>query len=180
MASQLDEALCSRNDEDEEWSIDTSSEAVKARTEAIEKGLGEGFNKLSVDDITALPENERLQSFHSWLVANKDKTSKEIAGEVERLLVHDRGLGMLVELKFVNPEKLMDDLKNYRNLFVAILIKAKTKKYFLRAIEHFIIENEKVLLSKSAHIFQALYQLDYLEDEEILEWSKGTQREYSH
>ena len=88
-------------DDDDDWSVDVSAEAVKARME----DLTSGAKGLTISDDLEKTEKERVDLFHSYVKQRRDqeldaKLEKDIFGEAERLEVKDKAPLVVCELFF--------------------------------------------------------------------------------
>lgn len=128
-------------DDGEDWSVDTSKEAVKARIE----GLTEGAATLTLTEDLEKKESERVNMFFKFVevrppqlvvrAANhfaillQDIKQKggvpavagsftKIKTEAERLEVMDKAAGILAELLY--NDKLLSQIKEYRPILVPV------------------------------------------------------------
>jgi len=163
---------------DDEWSEDTSAEAVKNR----QLTLGEGIKGLVVNDDLEKTEKERFDIFFKFVKnkINADKNhlnDKEIFAEAERLDIKDRAPLALAEL-LLNHE-LLSQIPKHRTLFLRFLVEnTKAQKQFMGAFELIVGNDMEKLLVKVPHILKAFYDGDYVEEEVILEWGNKVSKKY--
>jgi len=163
---------------DDEWSEDTSEEAVKNR----QKTLGEGIKGLVVNDDLEKTEKERFDIFFKFVKnkINADKNhlnDKEIFAEAERLDIKDRAPLALAEL--VLNHDLLTQIPKHRTLFLRFLVEnVKAQKVFMGAFELLVGNDMDKLLVKVPHILKAFYDGDYVEEEVILEWGNKVSKKY--
>lgn len=110
------DAVDDDGDEDEEWSLDMSDEAVRARTETE---LGIGAKGLVGSSDLDKSMNDRLELFLTYVEERKDLAkfpAKEIIGEAERLDCKDKGVTCLVQLLWANDDP-MAAMKTHQGIF---------------------------------------------------------------
>lgn len=158
---------------DEEWSVDTSEEAVKQRMEdlssqATNLALTSDLEKSSPDRINMLFEfvkSLKQEAGSDGLVEQKQK----VRAEAERLDVADKAAGVLAELLF--DGNILQQIKDYRTLFLLFTVdNRKAQKYLMTAFEMLVGEREE-LMSRVPHILKSFYDLDIIEEDALLEWA---------
>lgn len=88
-------------DDDDDWAVDVSAEAVKARMEDLTSGV----KGLTISDDLEKSAKERINIFYSYVKHRLDddivvKSDKDIAMEAERLDIKDKAPLVLCELLF--------------------------------------------------------------------------------
>jgi len=169
------------NEDDEQWSTDTSAAAVKERM----KGLTSGVQSLAMDDDMEKPESERINIFHDFLKAkaanglvSNAQTVKEVHVEAERLEVTNKAVLVLCEVLF-NDEKIIAKIEAHKLMFLRFTNdNQKAQKYLLGGIEKTVEQRKEALLPKVPLIFKAFYDHDILEEEVIFEWSKKVSKKH--
>lgn len=161
------DAVDDGGDEDEEWSVDTSEEAVRARTE----GLGAATQFTATEDLEK-STGERLDIFNTF-VEEKSKLAKlpakEVLGEAERLEVKDKGVMVLVSILW-NTEDVPAAMKQYQGLFQRFTMdNGKAQLYALQAVEK-LIEMDETRLTKTPRYLKAMYDLDLIDEEVFVAW----------
>lgn len=162
-------------DDGEDWSVDTSKEAVKARIE----GLTEGAATLTLTEDLEKKESERVNMFFKFVEDIKQKggvpavagSFTKIKTEAERLEVMDKAAGILAELLY--NDKLLSQIKEYRPILVPFVYNnRKAQKNLLSAFEQLVGTcYPKELLPKVPLILKAFYDNDLLEEEALQEWA---------
>jgi translation initiation factor 5 len=168
-------------DEDEDWSVDVSAEAVKRRM----ADLSDGVKNLAVDDDLDKTEKERVDIFYNFVKQKKDKgtlggsaVDKEIFNEAERLEIKDKAALVLSEVLF--DSAILQQLKQHRMVFLRVCHQnPKAQKYLLGGIEHIVTQHKDTLLPKVSILLKAFYDTDILEEEVILEWGKKPSKKYT-
>jgi len=164
-------------DDDDDWSVDVSAEAVKARME----DLTSGAKGLTISDDLEKTEKERVDLFHSYVKQRRDqemdaKLEKDIFGEAERLEVKDKAPLVVCELFF--GANILADLKKYARLLARFTTgNPKAQKSLLGGIEC-VIDHQSAVLPKIPLVLKYLYDCDVLEEEVLLDWSSKPSRKY--
>lgn len=162
---------------EDDWSTDTSAEAVRERMST----LGVGVKSLTHNQDLEKPIEERFQIFFEY-VKNKVNVEslpdKEIVAEAERLDVKDRAVLVLAELLF--NENFLTQIAKYRVLFLRFLVNnQKAQKHFMGAFELLVGEQyPKVLMPKTPHILKLLYDQDFVDEEVMIEWGSKVSKKY--
>jgi len=161
----------------DDWSTDTSVEAVRERMSK----LGSGVKGLTHNEDLEKSIEERFQLFFEF-VKNKINSdsipSKEIVAEAERLDIKDRAVLVLAELLF--NQNILTQISEHRVLFLRFLANnQKAQKHFMGAFELLVGQQyPNELMSKVAHILKAFYDQDYVEEEIIIEWGSKVSKKY--
>nr|CAG4634773.1 EOG090X05QT [Alona affinis] len=168
------------NDDDDDWAVDVSEAAVKARME----DLTSGAKGMTISDDLEKTPKERIDLFYSYVKQRRDQglltkagTDKDIVLEAERLEVKDKAPLILCELIFdINT---IVQMKTYRTLLLRFTHgNVKAQKALLGGIECVINLHQSTLLPKVPHILKGLYELDLVDEEIILEWGSKPSRKY--
>lgn len=168
------------DDEDDDWSVDVSAEAVRARQLA---DLSEGVKSLALTDDAEKPEKDRMDLFYKFLqvkmngVSKLDELDKELLGEAERLDVRAKSALVLAELLF--DQNIIQQVKTHRKILLRFCHEnTKAQKYLIGGIEQVINLHKEQLLPKVALLFKNLYDEDILDEEVLLEWHSKVSKKY--
>lgn len=170
-----DDAVDDVDEDDLEWSADTSEAAMAARQR---EELTEAVASLTMTDDLEKPINERLEMFHLFVEERANKTpfpSKEVLLEAERLDCKEKGVMTIAEFlwKTDSAKDLLRCLKETQGLVQRFVFEnKKAQKNLLGALEMLIAKNKKDLLPKVAHILKFLYDLDIIDEENFLAWGE--------
>ncbi|XP_070578994.1 eukaryotic translation initiation factor 5-like isoform X2 [Ptychodera flava] len=167
------------NDDDVEWSVDTSATAVAERMEA----LTDGAKGMTLTDDLEKTQGERVDLFYNYVKVKKDKgqlagADKDILAEAERLEVKDKAALVLAELLF--DKNMISQIKEYRLLFLRIVHDSKkAQKNLLGAFEILVGKMHSAeLMPKVVHILKSLYDADLLEEDVIIGWAKKPSKKF--
>lgn len=165
--------------DEDDWSADTSEEAVKQRMELLTGAIV----GLATNDDLELASEDRLQKFFDFVQARASQNkfpAKEVVVEAERLDVKDKGVMVLVEilLDVENTDDLIAAALRHQGLLQRFVIdNAKAQKYLLGALERMAFKHSKHV-EKFGHLLKALYDNDILEEEAVLEWGAKVSKKY--
>lgn len=168
-------------DDDGDWTIDVSEEAVRARM----LDLTQGAKCLTITDDLEKTEKERMDLFYSAVKSHMDNpqglssanVAKELIAEAERLEIKSKAPLVLAELLF--DDKIHIQIKKYRTLLLRFTHEdSKAQRYLIGGIEQVIALHKDVLLPKVSAILKLLYDTDILEEKVLLEWSGKASKKY--
>lgn len=165
------------DDDDANWTVDVSEEAVRARMQ----DLTDGAKNITISEDTEKSDKERIDIFYEFVKARIERidnvqTHKEIHNEAVRLEVIQKSPLVLVELLF--SANIIADAKKHRNLLLRFTHNdTKAQKYLLGGIEN-ILALHTSLIEKTAGIFKLFYDLDLLEEKVLLEWGQKVSKKY--
>jgi len=165
-------------DDDDDWAVDTSEDAVAKRMEI----LTEGAKVLTLTDDLEKTQQERLELLFQFVKRMKDNGKleggdKDIVTEAERLEIKDKGPLVLSEVLF--NDNILLQIKQHRILFLRFAHgNVKAQKYLLGGIEQVVKAYKDSLMPKVGHIMKLLYDTDIIDEEVILDWSKKVSKKY--
>lgn len=167
-------------DDDVNWTVDTSEEAVRARMQ----DLTDGAKNITVSDDFDKTEKERLDIFYELVKKKRDsgeldnvQTHKELATEASRLDIHAKAPLVLAELLFT--ANIIQEARKHRNLLLRFTHNdVKAQKYFIGGLEQIISLHADKLMDKVPGIFKVLYDSDILDEKAVLEWSQKVSKKY--
>lgn len=167
------------DDDDGEWSVDVSAEAVAERMEE----LSTGAKSLTLTNDLEQTQKDRLQIFFDFVkrlkATDQIKVSdKQILQEADRLDIKDKGPLVLVEVLL--DEDIIKQLTTYKKHFLRFTYQNhKAQKYLLGGMEQLCgnVHPEK-LMPKVASILNKMYQLDLVDEEVFLDWGSKPSKKY--
>ncbi|XP_075233057.1 eukaryotic translation initiation factor 5 [Lycorma delicatula] len=174
------EKIAKDDDDEGDWAVDVSEEAVRARLQ----DLTDGAKGLTISDDLEKTEKERMDIFYSAVKSRLDNpqglsspNAKELVAEAERLEIKSKAPLVLAELLF--DEKIHIQIKKHRVLLLRFTHEdAKAQRYLIGGIEQVIGLHKDSLLPKVPAILKLLYDMDILEEKVLLEWSGKTSKKY--
>lgn len=167
-------------DDDVNWTVDTSEEAVRARMQ----DLTDGAKNMTVSDDFDKTEKERLDIFYELVKKKRDsgeienvQTHKDLYTEAGLLDVQAKSTLVLAELLFT--ANIVQEVRKHRKLLLRFTHEdPKAQKYFIGGLEQIISLHADKLMDKVPGILKLLYDADILEEKAILEWSQKVSKKY--
>ncbi|XP_055600744.1 eukaryotic translation initiation factor 5 [Uranotaenia lowii] len=178
----MDRSIRANNDDDDDvnWTVDTSEEAVRARMQ----DLTDGAKNMTVSDDFDKTEKERMDIFYELVKKKRDageldnvQTHKELVTEASRLDIQSKASLVLVELLFT--ANVVQEARKHRNLLLRFTHNdTKAQKYFIGGLEQLIFLHQDKLMDKVPGIFKLFYDADVLEEKALEEWSQKVSKKY--
>jgi len=170
-----------REVDEEDWSEDTSAEAVRAREG---QNLTGTVSKLVMANDAEKTIEEKLEIFHTSVLKSRDQKTfpaKDVLALAERLDCKEKGVMVLVELivEDASVNNFIANLKRHQALLQRFTDGSKkTQKYLLHAVEKSVEKHRATLLKHVAVIFKALYDLDIVDEAAFLSWGEKVSSKY--
>lgn len=167
-------------DDDANWTVDVSEEAVRARM----LDLTDGAKNITISEDNEKTEKQRMDILYEFIKKRVDEgkidsvqTHKEIHNEAVRLEVNQKAPLILAELLF--SENITADAKKHRNLLLRFTNEdIKAQKYLIGGIEQILALHSAKLIEKTAGILKFFYDNDLLEEKVLLEWGAKVSKKY--
>ncbi|KAK0553024.1 eukaryotic translation initiation factor 5 [Tilletia horrida] len=176
---------------EEEWSIDTSEAAVKARVKALEGSLQSSLVIGGEDDEEGEDENSPYGQFAAWCVANRrggadasDKdngaTAVEVFKKAQELGIEKKHRTCQIVMAHLFTEDAVKEVDRYAPVLVKLTTSEKHQKALLGGLEQLAALNAPSLIPNGVpKLLMALYQIDVLNDEEMLKsWGTHVSKKY--
>lgn len=168
------------DDDDANWTVDVSEEAVRARM----LDLTDGAKNITISEDTEKTEKERMDIFYEYVKKRRDadelgkvQTQLELHNEANRLEVHQKATLILAELLFSG--NIIAETKKHRNLLLRFTHDdTKAQKYLIGGVELILALHADKLMDKAAGIFKIFYDLDLLEEKVLVEWGSKVSKKY--
>ncbi|CAK9828022.1 Eukaryotic translation initiation factor 5 [Anthophora retusa] len=171
------EKLADEGGDDDNWAVDVSEEAVRARLQ----DLTDGAKGMTITDDLEKTEKERMDMFYKLVKCRRDAgqldNHKELVAEAERLEIKTKAPLILAELLF--DQNIAAQAKKYRVLLLRFTHDdIKAQKYLIRGIEQVIALHKDALMPKVPGILKLFYDADILEEKALFEWSSKVTKRY--
>ncbi|KNC82282.1 hypothetical protein SARC_05427 [Sphaeroforma arctica JP610] len=173
------EEVHASEDDDEDWTVDTSAEAVRQRLEDLRVDMGEGAKNLTYTeaDFFDMGEKERLELFNTFM-KNGAHTDKELLEEAERLDVKVKSLAVIVEAKF-SDVNILAQIKKQKTMLQRFCYEdPKAQMCLLGSTERLVGVTYPSLMSKVPHIIKTYYDEDIVDEEVLIAWGKQNSSKY--
>ncbi|KAF7327639.1 Splicing factor 3B subunit 1 [Mycena kentingensis (nom. inval.)] len=164
----------------EDWSADTSPEAVKARMKALEGGLAGA----SIDDDGSDDDaNSPYTQFGNWIMDAPELDDPKalnlaIFKKAEELGIEKKHKTVLI-LTTIFTEDVMTELSDFAPLLQKMVTSEKHQKALLGGIERLVGLAFPDLLPQVPKILMELYQADVLDEEVLKHWGTHVSKKYT-
>ncbi|KAF4598844.1 hypothetical protein EYR38_007252 [Pleurotus pulmonarius] len=165
----------------EDWSADTSPEAVRAR-QALEAGvaglaLGGGDDDASDEDV-----NSPYSQLGRWISEIKGDEPKAfslaIYKKAEELGIEKKHKTVLVVVQALFDADIVAQIPKYAALLAKMVTSEKHQKALLGGIERLVGISHPEMIVNVPKILMALYQADILDEEVITQWGTHVSKKY--
>lgn len=167
----------------EDWSADTSPEAVKQRIKALEGAMGtvslNGDDEGSDDDA-----NSPYAQLGKWVEENRDGEEEtkpflvSVYKKAEELGIEKKHKTVLVLVQALFTENVVAEIPKYTPLFAKTVTSERHQKSLLGGIERLVGISHPDLINAVPKILMAFYQSDILEEEVVTQWGTHVSKKY--
>jgi translation initiation factor 5 len=181
----------------DDWSADTSEEAVKARTKAMEAAMG--AMALNDDDDEGEDENSPYGQLGAWATENReDATPAEVYKKVDELGIAKKHKSLQILMQTLFTENIVAELPKFAPVLAkvggcklcalsghlhALQLGAnsgeKQQKSLLGGVEVFTGVMHPDLIPAVPKILMALYQVDLLDEDTVKQWGTHVSKKYT-
>ncbi|KAI0757623.1 eukaryotic translation initiation factor 5 [Daedaleopsis nitida] len=161
----------------EDWSADTSPEAVKARMKAVEAAMGNASLGAGDDDSEEDADSPFAHLGH-WIAENRDATGVEIYKKAEELGIAKKHNTLIVIGETLFTENVVSEIEKHAALLVKMVTSEKHQKSLLGGIERLVGVTHPELTPAIPKILMALYQIDVIEEELVKQWGTHVSKKY--
>ncbi|KAL5534719.1 hypothetical protein ACEPAG_1183 [Sanghuangporus baumii] len=162
---------------EDEWAVDTSPEAVKARVEALG---GELRSNLTIgDDDSDEDANSPYKQIGQWAKENRETASAvDIYKHAQDLGIEKKHKTLQVLVQNLFTENIVSEIPKFGALFAKMTTSERHQKSLLGGVEIFVGVTHPDLVPSVPKILMALYQYDVLEEEVIKQWGTHVSKKY--
>ncbi|KAF9653250.1 eukaryotic translation initiation factor 5 [Thelephora ganbajun] len=161
----------------EDWSVDTSAEAVKARMKSLEGGMGNV--KLGDDDSGEEGNGDDPYSqLGVWVAENQDEGPVEVFKKVQEMGLEKKHRAVQVLAQTLFTEDILEEIKLNAPIFLKMVTSEKHQKALLGGLERFVGVDHPDLTPLIPKILMEFYQIDVLDEEIIKQWGTHVSRKY--
>ncbi|KAJ7158614.1 domain found in IF2B/IF5-domain-containing protein [Mycena filopes] len=166
----------------EDWSADTSPEAVRARIKALEGSMAAtvlaGDDDGSDDDM-----NSPYTQFGNWIMEAPEPDDQKalniaIYKKAEELGIEKKHKAVLI-LVTIFSEDVVAEIPKFAPLLKKMVTSEKHQKALLGGVERLVGLAYPDLLPQVPKILMALYQDDILEEEVVTSWGTHVSKKYT-
>ncbi|KAI0344274.1 translation initiation factor [Trametopsis cervina] len=159
----------------EDWSVDTSAEAVRARTKAAENAMGS--LTLGEDDSDEDADSP-LSQLGRWAQENRDAGPVEVYKKADELGIAKKHKTVQVLALYLFDDSMVSEIATYAPLFKKMVTSEKHQKALLGGVERFVGYDHPELIPAVPKILMEFYQTDILEEEVIKQWGTHVSKKY--
>ncbi|KAH9949517.1 eukaryotic translation initiation factor 5 [Amylocystis lapponica] len=154
----------------EDWSVDTSAEAVKPVMAAVALAGGD-------DDSDEDADSPYGQLGH-WLEDNRDSGPVEIYKKAEDLGIAKKHKTVQVIAQVLFTADAVAEIPKYAPLFAKMVTSEKHQKALLGGIERLVGVSYPALIPAIPKILMEFYQTDIIEEEVVKQWGTHVSKKY--
>ncbi|KAF8655063.1 hypothetical protein AX16_003264 [Volvariella volvacea WC 439] len=170
----------------DDWSADTSPEAVKQRRKELENNMAAlnlGGGEEDEDDEDA---NSPYSQFGKWIDERKEAGDNEdpkafsvaIYKKAEELGIEKKHRMLVVLVVALFTDKVVTEIESYAALLGKFVTSEKHQKALLGGVERLVGLVHPELLPAVPKILMALYQIDVLDEEVAKQWGTHVSKKY--
>ncbi|MCJ1478195.1 hypothetical protein MMC13_006871 [Lambiella insularis] len=173
---------------DDEWAVDVSEEAVKARAKELPEDLKQ---KLVFDDGDEDGEgegtgNSPYDQLGSWVVTTAEQKTGGV-GELEDVEIYVKAKELGIEAKYktltVLAQTIFDDdivaqITKRASMLKKLITSEKHEKSFLGGTERFVGKERPKLVTQIPKILLAFYQEDLVSEAVLKNWGSKASKKY--
>ncbi|KAH8101565.1 eukaryotic translation initiation factor 5 [Cristinia sonorae] len=159
----------------EDWSADTSPEAVRARTKAVEASMA--AVNLADDESDEDPDSPYSQ-LGRWVEENRDVGPVEVYKKAEELGIAKKHKSSQIIAQTIFTENALTEIPKYLPLFAKLVTSEKHQKALLGGLERLVGVTYPDLTAAVPKILMHFYQADVLDEEVITQWGTHVSRKY--
>lgn len=158
--------------DDEDWALDTSEAAVKARQkEMAALNLGDSDEG---DADGADPYSELVV----WLEGNRGSSDVDVLKKIQDLGIERKHKVAEILGRALFSENIEKEVATYQRLLAKVVTSEKHQKSLLGGLERFVGVEHPNLVPVVPKILMAFYQVDVLEEDVIVQWGTHVSKKY--
>ncbi|KAF9267930.1 translation initiation factor [Marasmius fiardii PR-910] len=167
----------------EDWSADTSPEAVKQRVKTLEGGMA-AVNLNGDDEGSDDDANSPYSQLGKWVEENRDEGEEtktflvSVYKKAEEFGIEKKHKTVLVLVQALFTENVLAEITNYTPLFAKIVTSERHQKSLLGGVERLVGITHPDLIPAVPKILMAFYQSDLLEEEVVTQWGTHVSKKY--
>ena len=166
----------------EDWSADTSPEAVKQRVKALEGSMAAATLGGGDDDGSDDDANSPYAVLGRWIEENPDEDTKArslaIYKKAQDLGIEKKHKTVTVLVQALFTANIVAEVESYGALLTKVVTSEKHQKSLLGGVERFIGFTHPDLIATVPKILMAFYQVDLLDEEVVTQWGTHVSKKY--
>lgn len=170
--------LADTNIKEDDWSVDTSAEAVKARVKALESSLQSGL-VLGADDDSDEDADSPYIRIGAWAEENRSTASAvDVYKHAQELGIEKKHKTLQVLVQALFTDNILAEIPKFAPMFAKMTTSERHQKALLGGIERFVGNTHPNLIPAIPKILMAFYQADALEEEVVKNWGTHVSKKY--
>ncbi|KAI1784688.1 eukaryotic translation initiation factor 5 [Ganoderma leucocontextum] len=162
----------------EDWSADTSPEAVKARMKAVEASMA-SVALAGGDDDSDEDADSPFAQLGNWIRENRDDLGPvEVYKKADELGIAKKHNALTVIAQTLFTEDVVSEIPKYAPLLAKMVTSEKHQKSLLGGIERLVGVEHPDLIPAVPKILMELYQVDVVEEELVKQWGTHVSKKY--
>lgn len=173
------------DDKDEQWAVDVSEEAVKARAKELPTDIKRSLVLEDGDDEGAEGASSSYDQFGSWIVSTaeeKGDVSKvgdiDIYKKARELGIDSKHKTLAVLAQTLFDDKITKQIAARASLLQKLITSERHEKAFLGGTERFVGNDRPALMSQIPAILLGYYQNDIVSEETLKSWGAKASKKY--
>ncbi|CAA7269573.1 unnamed protein product [Cyclocybe aegerita] len=166
----------------DDWSADTSPEAVKQRVKALESSMAAAALGGGDDDGSDDDANSPYSVLGLWIEEHPDADPKArsiaIYKKIEELGIEKKHKTVTVLVQALFTANIVKEIDGYATLLTKMVTSEKHQKSLLGGIERFLGFSHPDLIPSVPKILMGFYQTDLLDEEVITQWGTHVSKKY--
>jgi len=162
----------------DDWSVDTSAEAVKARIKSVEAGMA-GVKLLGDDDSgDEGGADDPYSQLGEWIAENRDEGAVEVFKKIQEMGLEKKHKAVQVIAQSLFTEDILNEVKLYAPIFGKMVNSEKHQKALLGGIERFVGVDHPDVIPAVPKILMEFYQMDILDEDIVKQWGTHVSKKY--
>ncbi|KAI0056780.1 hypothetical protein BV25DRAFT_1831876 [Artomyces pyxidatus] len=162
----------------EDWSADTSPEAVKARISALQSGVAGLSVSNGADDDSDEDADSPYSQLGRWVEENPNSSAVDVYKKVQDLGIEKKHKAVQVLAQALFTADAVAEIPKYVAIFAKMVSSEKHQKSLLGGIERLAGVSYPELIPAIPKILMEFYQADVLEEEVIQQWGTHVSKKY--
>ncbi|KAI9675365.1 MAG: hypothetical protein M1817_001269 [Caeruleum heppii] len=174
---------------DDEWAVDVSEEAVRARANELPSNLKGSLVLNDDDDEEGEGEgggNSAYDQLGSWIIATGQEKSGGV-GEVDDVDIYVKAKELGIELKHrtvavlaqtIFDDKIVKQIPKRASMLKKMITSDRHEKAFLGGTERFVGKDNPQLIPQVPAILLAYYQADLVSEDVVKKWGSRASKKY--
>ncbi|KAK9377482.1 domain found in IF2B/IF5-domain-containing protein [Lipomyces chichibuensis] len=162
-------------DDDDDWAVDTSDEAVRARVKELEGEVG----AFAIGDDDEPDGNDVYSQLGNWMLEQSTKPNNvEVFKKIKELGIENKHRTLQVLAQTLFDKDILTQIKDRVPLLKKLMAGDNHEKAFLGGTERFIGREHPELISSIPKILHQYYSYDIISEDAILKWGSRASKKY--